>query len=88
MLALQSPVGILDSHAPLQEPSQLQRSKIEVPDAVINLLEADVLAGAGDRDVHPVAFPTDAAIGAHVAHFEAVGVFQGRKPIWPRRSQN
>lgn len=69
-------VGILDPHVSLVEPSQAHRAEVDIPDSIIDLLEAYVLANAGDRDIDPLAVPADAAIGADVALLVVVRVFQ------------
>ena len=70
-------VGVFDPHVSLVEPSQAQCAEVDVPDSVIDLLQADVLANAGNGDVDPLTVPADAAIGADVAYFLSVRIFDG-----------
>src|SRR6185369_13269206 len=70
---------VFDSHLLLDEASEFDRAKVDVPYPVVNLFEADVLAGAGDRDVHPIAVPADAAVVAHIARLEVRWIFQTRQ---------
>ena len=66
-------VGIFDLHEALVQAAELERSEVDVPETVIDFLEANLFAGTGDGDVEPVTAPANAAVGADVADFEAVG---------------
>jgi hypothetical protein len=41
MSTSQSPIRILDAHVPLEQPAEAQGPEVDVPDAVVDLLEAD-----------------------------------------------
>ncbi len=60
------------------EATELEQSEVDVPDTVIDLFEADILTDAGGGDIDPLAIPSNAAVGADVADFEAVRIFEGR----------
>jgi hypothetical protein len=76
MVSFQSSISILDSHVSFQEAPELERSEVDVPNAVVDLLEPDVLAGAHGGDAHPLAISTDATVGAHVASLEAIRILE------------
>ena len=61
------------------QPAQLERTEVDVPEAVINLFEAHVLAGADDGNIDPVGVPADPAVGADVTELKAVGIFERRQ---------
>ena len=46
---------------------------------LIDLLEADVLAGAHRRDADPFTVPTNAAVGADAASLETIGILERRE---------
>jgi hypothetical protein len=46
--------------------AHLERSEIDIPDAAIDFFQAHVVAGSDGRDINPVVFPTDAAVGDEV----------------------
>src|SRR4051794_11765484 len=73
---------VFDAHLLLDQTPQFDWAKVDVPDAVVNLFEADILAGAGDTDIHPIAVPTDAAVIADVARLEVGRIFQLRQFLW------
>ena len=62
----------------LQEATELERTEVDIPDAVVDLFQAYVVAGTDGRDIDLVVFPTDATIGADVTHLEAIRIFQRR----------
>jgi len=72
LAAEQSTIGILDTAVALQETTQLEGSEVDIPNTVIEL---HVVAGTDGRDIDPVVFPTDTAVGADVTHLETIGVF-------------
>jgi hypothetical protein len=78
-VSLESTIGVLDSQVSFQQSIQLERAAVDVPHASVDLVEADVCTSTGDRDVHPLAIPPNAPIGADVAYLEAVGVFKRRR---------
>src|SRR5215218_4750422 len=57
-----------------EQPTEFEWAEIDIPDAIVDFLEADIFPGTGDGDVDPLAVPPDATIGADVAHLEAVGI--------------
>lgn len=75
-MAVESTMLVLDSHESFVKSAEFERAEEDVPDAVIDFFEADVLTGADAGDVDPMAIPADAAIGADVASLEAVGVLE------------
>jgi hypothetical protein len=68
------PVLVLHPHASLAEAAAPQRPEVHVPDPVVDFLEADVLADAHDRDVHPTGVPANAAVGTDVLDLEAIRI--------------
>lgn len=52
MSTIESPVLIFNPHMPLIETAEPQRSKVDLPDPVSNLLQADVFTDATARE-HP-----------------------------------
>ena len=77
-MSFQSTIMILDSHVAFVKAAEFKGAEVDIPDAVIYFFEADILAGADDGDIDPIAPPANAAIGADVSDFEAVGVFEWR----------
>ena len=69
-------MSILDAHVPLEQPAEAQGPEVDGPDAVVDLLEADVRAHADRGDVDPAVIPANAAVRADVAHLEAIGIFE------------
>jgi hypothetical protein len=69
----------------LVEATEFERTEADVPDPVVNLLEAHVLARAHGTDVDPSALPSNPPVGTDVADFEAIGVLEGRQAVrhWP-----
>lgn len=51
---------------PLVKASQLERSEVDIPDTVVDFLQADIFADTDDGDVDPVAFPANTAIGKNI----------------------
>ena len=47
-MAFQSTKCILDTHVFLEQASKLERSEVDVPDAIVDFFEADVFTGIGD----------------------------------------
>src|SRR5256886_10265708 len=88
MSTIELPVLVLNPHMALTQTAEAQRPKVDVPDPVVDLLEADVFADADRGDVDPAAVPPHAPVGADVPDFEAVRGLQGRQPIRhpPRRT--
>src|SRR5881628_3863897 len=81
MSTIELPVLVLNPHMALAQTAEAQRPKVDVPDPVIDLLEADVFADANRGNVDPAAVPANAAIGADVPHLESIRVFERRQAI-------
>src|SRR5882724_10778365 len=89
MATIGSPVLVFNPQVALAQTPEPQRPKVNVPDAVRNLFEAHVFPDANGGDIHPPAVPPNAAVGADVADFEAIGVLERRQAVGhraPRRS--
>ncbi len=69
-------ISIFNAHVFFAETTEFQRAKIHVPNTVVDLLHADILAGAGNANVDPGTVPADAAIVANIACFEMRGVLK------------
>lgn len=54
MMPFQTSISVLDSHVAFKEAAKLERSEVDVPDAVIDFLQADVLADADGGNVDGV----------------------------------
>ena len=59
MAAQQSTIGILDAAVALQETTEFEWAEVDIPDSVVDLFQAYVVAGTDGRDIDPVLFPTD-----------------------------
>src|SRR6266852_6809633 len=81
MSTIELPVLVLNAQVSLAQPAEPQRPKVDVPDPVVDLLEADVFADADRRDVDPAAVPANAAIGADIPHLEPIRVLERRRAI-------
>ena len=79
LMAPEATVSIFYAHLFFAEAAEFQWPKIHVPNSVVDLLQADILAGAGNADVDPGTVPADAAVVADIASFEMCGVFKGRQ---------
>lgn len=79
MSTVELAVGILDTQAAFVEAAEAQGTKVDVPEPVDNLLEANVLSDADGGHVHPAAIPANAAVSADVADFESIGILEGRQ---------
>src|SRR5436305_398485 len=64
--------------------AEFQWPEVDGPDSVVDLLQSDVLTSTDDRDVDPAAVPANAAVGAHVANLEPIGVLERWQPIGHR----
>ena len=69
------------------EAPELDRSIVQVPLAVVDFDETDVLLPQDVADVDPALVPADAAVGADPAHLVVGGVLERRqlRRIRPRR---
>src|SRR5437867_8428401 len=88
-MTIESPVRVLNPHAPLVQAAQLHRPEVHVPDPVVDFLQPDVLADADDRHVYPATIPPDPSVGANVPDLEAVRVLERRQAVGhrPRRGR-
>ena len=64
MAAKQSTIGIFNAAVAPQETAQLEGSEVDIPNTVVDLFQAHVVAGTDGRDIDPVVFPTDTAVRA------------------------
>src|SRR6266404_1133685 len=87
MSTIESPVLVLNPHVALAQSAEPQRPKVHVPDPVVDLLQAYILADGDGRHVHPARVPSNAAVGTDVADFEPIGVLERRQAVrhGPRR---
>ncbi len=69
-MAPEAAESVLDTHVFFAETTQFERAKIHVPNSVVDLLQADILTGAGNANVDPGTVPADAAVVADIASFE------------------
>src|SRR5262245_21120624 len=78
--------SVFNAHLFFNKASKFDRAKIYVPNPVVNLFKPNVLSGASDADINPVAVPTDAAVEADIARLEVSGIFQGQQFLrkWSR----
>ena len=68
----------------LVESAKQDGTEVERPDAVIDLLQADILLDDAGADVDPAFLPADAAVAADAADFEVAGILQRREPLGVR----
>src|SRR3970282_1910918 len=54
--------------------------KVDVPEAVVDRFEADVLLQQSVADGHAMAMPADAAVAADAPHFEMAGILGREQP--------
>jgi hypothetical protein len=62
-----------------EQPTEGAGSEVNIPDPLVNVLEADICSAAELCDSDPLMVPTAATMGADVAHLEAVRV----RERWP-----
>lgn len=74
---IELPVGVLDAHVSLVEATEPRGAKVDIPEAVGNLLQPHVITDAHGRDIHPPGIPPDAAIGTDVADSKRSGYSRG-----------
>jgi len=72
-------VVIFDRTLLFMEATEFDGSEVDFPEAVIDLLEADVLLGEEMADVDTAGVPADAAVVADAADLEVSGVVEGRQ---------
>lgn len=63
------------------ETPQLQRSTVQVPLVVVDLVQADILAAEHVTHVDPVMVPADPAVEADEADLAVTGIFQDWQPM-------
>lgn len=56
-------VGIFDPHVSLVQVAELEWSKVDIPNAVVNFFQSDIFAGANDGDVDPVTAQARPVVG-------------------------
>jgi hypothetical protein len=59
-----------------EQPPEFEGAEVDIPDSIVDFLEADIFSNANMRDVDLLMVPPDAPIGTDVAHLEAVGVVE------------
>ena len=60
---------------------QFERPEVDIPDAIVDFLQADVFLYAAHADVDPLVIPADAAVVADEPFLESVWIFlQPRRP--------
>lgn len=80
VMSFQASISVLDFHVAFKQAAELERSEVDVPDAVIDFLQADVFADADGGNVDPLGVPADAAVGADVAGLEAIRILELWQP--------
>ena len=75
-MTIELTVSIFDLHVSFVQATELEGAEVDIPQAVVDLFQADVFTDTDDGDVDPVAAPADAAIGTDVTDFEAIRVFK------------
>ena len=78
-MAPEAAVSIFDAHVFFAETTEFQWPKIHVPNSVVDFLEADILAGAGNADVDPGTVPADTTVVTNVASFKMIWVLKRRQ---------
>ena len=76
-MSIEFTVGIFNLHVSFVQATELEWPKVDIPNAVVNFFQSNIFACADAGDVDPVAAPADATVGADVADFEAVWIFEG-----------
>jgi hypothetical protein len=74
--SFQSPIGIFEAHVAFERPAKWERAEGDMPDASVDVLEADIFAKASMGDVDPLRVPPHSPMGPDVAPLETVGVFK------------
>jgi hypothetical protein len=64
------------------ESAQPEGAEVEVPFAVVDLDQADVLLAQGLADVDPLFVPADPAIAADAADLKVARILQWREASW------
>ena len=82
MSTCQATTMIFDSEAVFKETAEFDRTEEDVPDGVVDRLEANVLASAGGADGDPRRVPSDAAVRAHEPGLEVRRIDERRWRWW------
>src|SRR5215212_1572583 len=82
MSTCQTTTMILDSQQVFKQTAEFDRTEVDVPDVVVDGLEADVLASAGGADGDPRRVPSDAAVRTHEPGLKVRWVDEGRRRRW------
>jgi hypothetical protein len=77
-----SAVVVFDVSLLLMEATEFDGSEIDIPEAVIDFLEADVLLSEEMADVNPTGVPTDAAVATDAGAVWGRGLRFGQS-AWP-----
>ncbi len=68
-------------------PAEFHRSKVYVPQAVVDFVQADVLASERVRDADPLVLPANAAVATDETDLEVAGVLDGCELPWKRATR-
>jgi hypothetical protein len=66
-VSCESPRGIFDARMACEQSPECEWSEVDIPNAIVDGLEADIFSDTGHRDVDPLTVPTDATNGADIA---------------------
>ena len=66
---------VFNSKHSFVHPSEVERSKVYIPDAVIDFLETDVFTSQGVGDAHPVFIPANATVATDEPDLEVSRIF-------------
>lgn len=72
-VSCESTIGLFAAPVVFEPPTACERAAGDLPDALVDGLEADRCPGPGNGDVDPWAVPPEATVGADGAHRDAVG---------------
>ena len=86
LMSPQLPRSIFNTQLLFDQATEFDRPKVDVPDALVNLFQPDILASTAEADVHPIAVPADAAVVADLARLEVWRIFQLRQLLRVRLS--
>jgi hypothetical protein len=82
-VSFQSTVDICDAPVSCEALAACEGAAVDMPDAIVDCLEADICPNAGVCDVDPWMVPTDTSVRTHVAPLAAVGVRQRWQLVGP-----
>ena len=69
---------IFDPAVPFVKAPQAERAEVHVPQPIVDLVKADVLAAEDVTDVDPGVVPANAAVVADASHFVVGGILDRR----------